>query len=180
MKKAFTLTECLVSLAIILTIAALLTPVVINSKRAGQVTVSIQHLRQIHLAVKQYQVDSGGDGNYGSLEEMGLPHGEYVARTLLNQPLKLWQSGCGVHPSDPHALVHLQYWPGNGGKHWMDNVVSWREQMILTFDLNCSDHDVNFENTMQAKYGIGVLLGGNAVKRRKSGSYADPAWWAKP
>jgi prepilin-type N-terminal cleavage/methylation domain-containing protein len=57
MKKAFTLTEMLVTIALIVILVGILLPVASQSKGKAEETVCVSNLRQIHAALKLYQAD---------------------------------------------------------------------------------------------------------------------------
>ena len=60
MKRAFTLMEILVSLAIILLLAAIIFPVLANAREAGHRAVSTTHLRQVGIGIESYRGDYDG------------------------------------------------------------------------------------------------------------------------
>lgn len=59
-KKAFTLAEILISISIILILAALLLPVFRQSSNRAKTTVCVSNLHQIHLAMELYHGDHDG------------------------------------------------------------------------------------------------------------------------
>lgn len=152
-----------------------------GAKRRAQGEVSAAKLRQIHLATTLYRQDYDGDGVYGPISLMGLPDGLMVSRMLYGtersrfHPLALWESGCGVHSP---TLEGTFTWMPDDSEAWSVHAREFRDAMILAFDLNCNDANIAPENKYVTKLGIGVLLGGNIVRRRQTGDVYDPSWWA--
>ena len=60
MKRAFTLIECLVVVALVATLAAMLFPVFVQAKRPVKGTVCLSNLRQIGMAMTLYGNDADG------------------------------------------------------------------------------------------------------------------------
>jgi prepilin-type N-terminal cleavage/methylation domain-containing protein len=59
MKRAFTLSELLVVIMIILVLASLMLPAIIGAKRASSRPVCSSNMRQLYMAMKLYQGDHG-------------------------------------------------------------------------------------------------------------------------
>lgn len=69
-RRAFTLAELLVVLAIIATVTAILLPALSSMRRSGAVTTDLVNLRQLQVAHLAYATD-----NAGYLADARLPHG---------------------------------------------------------------------------------------------------------
>ncbi|GBC93600.1 hypothetical protein HRbin15_02100 [bacterium HR15] len=112
-RRAFTLTELLVVIALLTVLTALLLPVYTLSRRGAQRTVCISHLRQIGLAVRMYRDD------YGE-----LPPYLSAVRIYLNE------DGVFVCPVDPLQGQHrVEATIGDAfrleGNHYLPSGVSY-------------------------------------------------------
>lgn len=72
LKRAFTLMELLVVLAVIGVLVALLLPVLSRARAGAQRTVCLNHLRQLNLAVRLY-ADETGDASPAAGEQTNSP-----------------------------------------------------------------------------------------------------------
>ncbi len=192
-RRAFTLIEVMVCIAIIGVLAGLCFPAFSRAKRAAKETVSLSNVRQIWTAVKLYQQDYGGEGVYGKPSEMGLPVADasnpyekppppsvyQILERDYHLPMAIWMSGCGCHLTD---IYHVN----NIVPAWTDEVTYapevalFRENTILVYDVNCSDPGASLRNYQMSHLGIGALLSGSAVRRHKPGNYTRAAWWSDP
>lgn len=175
--RAFTLVEILVVIAITATLMAIILPAMSSAMRSAKSTQTMSQLRQLHVAVMLYQADHGGGGTYGTLEEMGLPSAEWLFLDPVLRPLFL--SPCGRNPSSP-SDYGVWYFPLDGAPPFPERARIFQENLILAFDMQCSDPAVNLYNQYAAKKGIGVLLQGSGVVRIRKGDWRDPLWWADP
>ena len=181
-KLGFTLVEVMVVIAIILLLAAIVTPIYLRSKRSAKETVSVENLRQLHLAMTLYRADYGGDGIYGDVDAMGLPTSLQLYGGLAGEPYGITEemlaSPCGVHPS-LDARLNVMYWMASGGPRVEVASLEFQEDLILWYDPSCNDSGVQLENPYRSKLILGVLLGGELVRRRAKGNFEDPAWWVE-
>lgn len=182
MKKAFTLVETLVCIGIISIVAALTFPVFASAKHAAKIRVSSSNLHQIHLAMKLYQMDHDGDGNYGTLEQMGLPSGIGFLLSRFGTPESLWQSPCGQNPAwfDRPAVIQYDYMPENGLDSFPSISPIYRENLIMFDDMNCANKGEPMYSDFIRHRGLGVLLSGQLLNLNKVGDSRRQLWWSPP
>ncbi len=189
MFRGLTFVEVLVVLAIVSVLFAILFPVFRNAKQQAKITSTLSRLRQLHVAIMIYQADSGQTGGYGPAHEMGLPGGSefvswgfYPPPTTYRYPKDIYLSACGPHPSDTSA--GFTYWAGSrheeGQANWLKNINTYRDNMILLSDLNCTDPGVDIYNSYDSKRGLGVLLSGQLIRFVKVGDCKKVTFWASP
>jgi len=96
-KRAFTLIEVMIVLAIILTIAAITFPVLASAKRAAKRTTTISNLRQCGAALAIYSADN--------VDERDVPSFESARIALQTAPTcdpdDTWRSSCTEAFGDP-------------------------------------------------------------------------------
>ncbi|MBS1723914.1 MAG: hypothetical protein JSS66_13280 [Armatimonadetes bacterium] len=179
-RSGFTLMETIASIAILITLGALLAPALAELKLRAKVTSSFQRLRQFHIALSMYRSEYDGDGCYGPPAAMGLPTLTNIAYTRLGFTWDFWKSPCGRHPklikgdSEWYA-----YCPGDGYP-WSEDIVLYRENTPLMMDTNCSPPGSDPQNPYDEKYVLGVLLSGQLKARRGTGRYEWAEWWGLP
>jgi prepilin-type N-terminal cleavage/methylation domain-containing protein len=181
-RHGFTLIEFMTAVAIILVVMAISIPVFTSARRSAQVTSSVQMLRQLHLSAKLYQSDYQGDGVYGDLPEMGLPSAYHLELLSPTQSIYL-DSPCGQNLDwifEPLAFDYI-YRPGEGGQRFAETSRLFRENLLLFYDVNCDDPAISLRNPDVQHFGIGILLSGQAVRKRAVGRmYFDDFWWTQP
>ncbi len=96
-RKAFTLIEMLVVVAIVAVIAALIFPVFAKAKQSGFATQDITQLRQVYMGLQMYRADY--EQNYPlSLADVG---GSYVHKQILASPVdRRTPDAAGTYPAD--------------------------------------------------------------------------------
>ncbi len=172
--------EFLVSISIIVIIAAILTPTFLSAKRFANESSTKTRLHEFHLALMMYRQDWDETVSYGPVDQMGLPDAYNLLLTKLWLPQGMWKSPCGDHPGRPILQINYDYFPGDGGAHWTDHVGIYQDNMILMWDINCNDPSLDLYNSFESHLAIGVLLGGNIAVHRKPGRYDEASWWADP
>lgn len=165
-----------VVVAIIMLLAAILTPVFKTARRSAQITSSIGNLKQQHLALKLYQQEWNGEGVYGEWHEMGYPpvFADWVRP--LKVPIAVWDTPCQHHPDWGESLVDYEL------RLPMDvSITRAFEEQIVTFtDINCNDAGVRLGNSFEQRRGVGILLSGTIVNRFKTGDMWRFSWWSDP
>ena len=181
-RRGFTITEMLVCIAIVAIVAAIMTPVFAGVRRSSQISASMGNLHQMHLALKLYQMDEGGEGKYGSLEEMGLPDGKYVVLKRFGTPLPMWQSPCGQNPAWEQSplVIQYDYRPEYDFDDFERIAPDYKENLVMFSDMNCADHGEPLHSNYVPHLGLGMLLSGSLQKLRKTGDDRHQSWWAPP
>lgn len=70
------------------------------------------------------------------------------------------------------------YFPGEGEPPFPQQAAAWRDQLVMLYDPHCNLADVDVKNRHHLKFGIGILFGGNTVRRNRRGHMHDPAFWS--
>jgi prepilin-type N-terminal cleavage/methylation domain-containing protein len=191
--KAFTVVELLVSIAIIVLIAALLFPVFSGAKEAAKVPATKEKLHQLWIATSLYRSAHDGDSKYGPHYEMGLPSvieliGPIVNGPMHRQPLaeytqfsKLqdWVSPCQPNPMYDSAGGYL-YRPGDSTEPaaFIKEVTARTEDYMLFIDPTCSSKSQSLENKFFTHHILGVRLSGALYDKSKKGRpMTDPNYW---
>lgn len=95
MKRAFTLTELLVVIAVIAILAALLLPALAKAKAKAKTTVCLSQLRQWGLALTLY-----ADNHQGKMPRDGMSQGGVYPGNTTSDVIRGFRTG---HPTDPTA-----------------------------------------------------------------------------
>ncbi|GAB4118899.1 MAG: hypothetical protein Fur0036_03290 [Fimbriimonadaceae bacterium] len=163
-RKAFTLVEVLVVLAILAIIAALLFPVYSSSKNAAGKVVSYSKLKQSHLGLMLYREDNGGEtGHFGKPSLMNLPYdhavftdqGEYGVDWKLREP-----GGCSPW-KDERGLGTFIFSNLDESSNWPREAVLYEEGTLVFGDVSCNPKKDQLATTyLRTKTSVGVLLSG--------------------
>lgn len=174
MKRAFTLVEILIVLAIAAIITAILVPVFAASKTKAKETVSASNMKQIHMAIEMYRQDSDGSA-FGSMEAMGLPSKLADLPGVLNL----------TPPLAPKSFIYY-YYPVSSKidqRHpsWAEYSQEKGDQTVLLTDLWFTPGILArgpryFDDFDQVRYQIGITLGGNIRRKTASGNLGLD-WW---
>jgi prepilin-type N-terminal cleavage/methylation domain-containing protein len=180
-RRAFSLLEVMVSIAVMGLVAALLFPVFSRAKQSAKETAVVENLRQWHHALTIYRTTHDGDAVYGTVQQMGLPDAEQWAWTAVGQPKAMLKSPCGRHPNLGWNDLRwdLNYGQAMDPDRWVERVHLYRENHYLVADMNCTDSTVYIPNQYEKKRGFAVLLGGRLSRQHKTWIHLDPAWWAE-
>lgn len=192
-QSGFTLVEMIVVIGIVIILLAIVSPSLAQASKAAKVSATATRLRQIWTALSLYRSEYGGDTSYGTPSEMGLPeripylYGEptWFAQ---NFPWLKEAPPCGYHPTGVNTNFYLMCLcdvPEDEQlalcrARFSKNAQTYKENLILLIDDNCSDPNVNLFNKYQEKRAVGVLLGGTLKIRQSTGRHLDPSWWATP
>ncbi len=177
-RRAFTLVEVFVCVAILAVVGAICTPVLTRSRDQARVTAAVENLRQLSLAFNIYRQQWDG-ASTGSAEEMGLPgldlsglakDSAYVR--LVRASSEGGRSPCGLHPSTSPEFknaITFNYHPFDADQ-WRIAVDRHGDGVWLFADANCDDaSDAN--NPFDTHRIIFSTLAGNAVVRRTDGRW---------
>lgn len=179
-RRGMTLVEIVVVVAILAILAALVTPSLMEARRAAQRTRCMSNLRQIHAAIALYRTAEGKDGVYGEPQEMGLPPSSLNlgARTSLTQPADIFT--CHGETALPYPnLVYRYYFtdgpdPDPARARWGRLVRRYGDQMVLISDEFHDFSTVGAFSPARTHRGIAVYLGGYArtvVRRGLPGTH---------
>ena len=171
MKKAFTLLESLTVISIMCLLAALLSPALLEAKRAAKVSGSTQHLRQLHLGILLYM------NEYDLHEAKDRPPYGYVYGPMMTRDSGLFISPCGINQELDGNSAYLSsyaYWvQPNLTPTYFDQ---YRENSMLFTDQNCNPPGV-FDSPFAHKRGVGITFGGQLINHFKTGDGLVVEWW---
>lgn len=167
-RKGMTLVEILVVLAIVAILAALLTPTLMEARRAAQRTRCMSNLRQIHAAISLYRTAEGRDGVYGETHEMGLPAaiGPLVFGTPAERRWPRELITCRGYTEHAHPTGYSFHFSGPPGtperpSGWAWNVRRYQENMILVSDMNHDLEPYGLDSPARRHRALGVYLDGH-------------------
>lgn len=180
--RAFTMMEILVSISIILIVAACLAPVIKGAKQAAQRQTSVHNLRQVYYALSIYRSDWDGAGQYGDYAKMGLPRFVDDLGPAEHIPRETFHSGCPqiLYGSSSPGFF-FQMWVPEGTLYHEDWASYARQRLgnsVLLTDVNCDFDRENFRNPYFKHRGIGLYEAGQI---RMIVNYGLPlggySWW---
>jgi prepilin-type N-terminal cleavage/methylation domain-containing protein len=170
-KRAFTLTEILVVLAIILALIALLFPVFTQAKESAHRTSCESNLRQTGLALELYRSEYDG-AELGTAAQMGLP--QYVLPSLTAMK-------CSSNPH-PENWPYIQLWQGyvssDPNDTWRSLVTRCQSGTPMVVDVNHNDPDIPMFSPYFKRLGIVLCLDGSVKRLYRAGDFQAPQTWA--
>lgn len=177
MRPAFSITELLVVIGIILALVALSMPVFTRAKHASLVAVSKSNLRQVYVMLELYRSDHSEQVSFGDPHSMGLPTPDWFLQETrakgLIPPLANRYSNTGwyyYYVPDPVAEPPIK-------QSWLSQVTECQAGTVVAADFSFSDHEPFNGSPYTTKYGIGITLDGSLRERRSIGIPLSPKWW---
>ncbi len=195
MKRAFTIVEILVVIAIIGVVAAITYPATKAVMRSAKVGSSTSFLHQLHLSMSLYRTENDGDGKYGGLATMGFPpiydpnsNSVDITGFIYALPERKLEhrSPCGLNASwAGEGDLQFQYIfrpfdvPDETQRSILANL--YQENWLMFYDLNCDFPGTPIGRKDLPHFGVGVLLSGSAIRRSKPGKiFFSDEWWSRP
>lgn len=173
-RRALTLLEVVVAVAIIVIVAAIVAPVYGNARHSAKVASASEQLRQIHRLVTLYRAD-WEVSVYGSPNSMGMPP-PTRPEPLQWLPMHMWRSPCGTHPMERrHYYDYFNVWLDE--QRWGQMVQQLGEASPMVIDQHCTDHSLSLTNQFVTHFGLAVRLDGAIARRRKVGLPTDLRFW---
>lgn len=181
--RGVTLTEVLIVIAIIMVLAAVVAVAFTGVKTAARGARAVSQMRQLWVALKTYQSEYGQDGYYGDPRQMGLPLPWEIEDWRAHAGIKTRDVlvGCGWHPAEPAAGPYsIHYFLSVTYRPYALYAQKWQENLPVFIDMHCTPANTDLENRYLRRYGISVLLAGNAIRRWNTGVFWDPIFWLPP
>ena len=175
-RRAFSLVELIVVIAIISVLAALISPALWRVKHSVNMTSSMSRLRQLGVAVQMYQADY--QLQRPSVGE--LPPYGYVYSEFMGFAKDFFVSPCGYKDDIEGNTLGLsyQYWAG-----FEENEPLFQkhgDNSALFSDPDCNENGDQWRSQYQSKRGLAVLYSGQVVNRYKPGDPGTMDWWSTP
>jgi prepilin-type N-terminal cleavage/methylation domain-containing protein len=179
MRKGFTLIEVLTALAIIIVVAAISFPVIVNAKDSAYRAKSISNMRQVHLAIEMYAQEHNG-ATEGSMQTMGLP--PWPSEEFLGSSVR--EMYPPMRPSPKWST--FMYMPIPAEHDHRD--ITWEQYTqkvgpaaVLICDpffnpKRTDDYEEYWMDPYVQKFVMGVTVSGSLVKRKRAG-YLTLSWW---
>jgi type II secretory pathway pseudopilin PulG len=170
--KAFTLTETLVVIAVIVLLAGLLMPVLGQVRQKAKMSNSMSNLHQLYLGLSMYREESGIAAEYGTAAAMGLPSNLMISpvHRLVASDEHLWRSPCCCHKDAPTGRPDYRRYVSDYAEYFHDDDLwpSYTEKYMgssmLLVDFHCNSEDVDLYQPMgKTITGLGVRLDGASV-----------------
>lgn len=182
-RLAITLVEVLISLSIVLILAALTLPVVVSAKAKAGETNCVTQLRQIYIATALYQADWGSE-LLGRTYEMGLP----PTPSALSIPSG-FRSCSGRNPTSCLPGGLQRWYPPPPApilamtveeveelqQEWLGHLRRYGERTVFYSD---QGHQFACPVTgLAVQRALGIDLGGGLRWRRWRGNPNEQEWW---
>ncbi len=162
-RLAFTLTEVLVVVGIVILLTAITYPILSRAIGNSKQTVTISNLRQIAVAASIYR-SSWGDGESGHWKQVGLP----PDLTLLDVDPQVIQT---LGPTK-RGLMMLYTFQG-----WDVYSTNFGGSSVILGDLSWTDPRNNIEDERSKKVAFGAYLDTHIARRIGTGDWTDLEWW---
>lgn len=167
--RAFSLIEVAVVCGVILLLAAILLPVLMQAKKSALKSRDLSHLKQIGTALLLYRSNCD-HSEAGTAQEMGLPTSDEA----------MMQSGIlapGLSPTgpNPHKTIFLYT---HDPVMWVPYSREFEGRVVLAGDLAWTDPSVDsFVDDGMEKSAAGVYIDGHVKRFVKKGDPIQLNWW---
>lgn len=182
--------EALVVIAIIVTVAAITTPIISSAKHSGRITASISNMRQLYMAMQIYRSEYGGNDSTYEFYASGLPTSLYWSKEWFKKDQQLWASPCGARRDVAQipplgtgigyiSYVAKYYEPSileHSNKNLVGYLEEYRQNAVVLADVNCNDRRADLEallNPYSEKRVLVILLSGQLIHKIKRGVAVD-------
>ncbi len=166
--KAFSMTELIVCVAIIMIVAALMLPVFQRAKVRATDAVCTQNLHNVWMAVSLYRENQQEHSEVGTVYEMGLPSPEWYFEYMDKQKIK-----CPLRDDRYVPYNNYMYFPGSPDSNqmaefWTYATTTYGANTPLFVDLLHLDPDKLLIPAYLHK-SISVNVGGSVQTRVRNG-----------
>ncbi|MFN3729415.1 MAG: type II secretion system protein [Fimbriimonadaceae bacterium] len=175
--RGFTLLETVCVIAILAVLMAMSAPSVMGAWRESRVSVSLQRLRQLDLAIRLYEETHDGSGA-SRWESVPLDLNDESARERQSSiaPVDLWKSPCVKHPDD---TGHYVYYPSSSpDASWGPYSAGKQDRSIYITDRNCNTAEVRLLDVvaLDRKRVLVLRLDGSAQVLWRTGDIITLPW----
>ncbi len=178
-KTGITLIEVIVCVTIIMIVAAITYPVVVNAKDGALKTKSISNMRQVYLALEIYAQEHNGTPT-GTMESMGLP--PWPSTQYLGEGVK--ELYPPRRPSVNWTFYAYNPMPTEIDRrepNWAQYTAEVGSSAVLICDPffnppRTDEYDMYWEDPYVRKFVMGITVSGTLVKKTRTG-HMDLRWW---
>lgn len=178
MRKAFTIVELLVCVAILVLLAAITYPLSASAIQAAKETKVRSNLSQLYKASVIYSADYQDHFAPGTIQ--GWPNAEVTGKTHLGFPLYLTEPICRKSSlNDP--LTGFGWWIDWTAPHAAANAILdyeiYGESMIAYSNHSCNPPEITIQSEFQSRRAFGVELTGRVKLINRPGDWYQQEWW---
>lgn len=176
MKRGITLYELLITICVLLIVAAITYPVLVGSRNSANRTTCISNMKQIGIALELYRQNENGRES-GSPTSMGFPpdHGPLMSL------MKVIPSAMQCKGNNPEGNLVVYNWIGIEDnpallRSWQSYTAVFGPESVVAFDPN---HQTQFPRSLRWDNwtAIGLRLNGSVFVRTNRGFPLDNRWW---
>ncbi len=181
-RRAITMIELLVCLAIIAIVAGISYPVFVTARFSAKIASAQQNLRQHFFAISLYQADQDAIVHIGSPSSMGLPSIavpsslNYAAR---NMPAGSKWSPCGSPNIDKIPTEWWLIYRPFDEETWQSSLEKLDYGVRLMYDTNCDYPTSKIGDSADKHRAFAVTLNGNIVTKVAIGNPTKPGFWGE-
>jgi len=170
--------ELLIVVTIIAMLVGLSAPSLTQAMHSGKEAVSVQKLRQLHLALSMYRADQESSQDYGTIGEVGVPDWPLWQTALKPYGVNddLWKSPCYLHREDNDLFPTIVY-TGHTDQQFQIETTEHEGNFVIFRDMNCTLPKFSLNNQFHPKRGIGVTLNGRVIKKTAPDRFELARWW---
>lgn len=163
-RLAFTLTEVLVVVGIVILLTAISYPILSRAIGSSKQSVTISNLRQLAVAASIYR-SSWSEAESGTWQQVGLP----PDLSLLDVDPQLMKT-IGPTKRGLMMLYTFQGWDVYSANH--------SGSSVILGDLSWTDPNNNLEDDKSKKIAFGAFLDTHVARRIGPGDWTDLEWWS--
>lgn len=186
MRRAFSLVEVMVVLAILAVLAALLYPVLQKAKSSGNEAACTSNLHQMHVALQLYRDQWEGTDEPAHTWEMGLP--DIRSKNSFFEVINRLHCQGYSYPDGRGNPGYVFHWPlGSPGfgvdagdvdkaqEEWKDYVANQGSASVTIFGPN---HQTQTRiSSLSLQRAFGVTLSGSVLRYVRRGDLTQMEWW---
>ena len=192
--------EAIVVIAIILIIAAILTPVYRNARRGSEIDASISNMRQLYASLAIYRNDNEGLDRVYEYYALGPPPRSYYTDVWHEKDKSMWPSPCNSTAERLGTLLptvmkyrgEISYsarvcepaiFENGGNLNLKDYLSTYKQNAALFVDPYCNDAGIDrysMSVPFEKKRALAMLLSGQLVNRIKKGNALYLQFYSSP
>lgn len=181
-RAAYTIVELLVSIAVVIALAAVVGPVFQGALAHSKEKQCIGTLRNLGASIEMYRNDHDGAGRYGDWVAMGLPPDMGALMGVFSLPVVAVQ--CSIPgPQGDAKPPFFRYWDSLEESFdtppWDEYAEKYKDDSVLLGCLNHSHQRKLRSSPYIIHKGLGLYVGGFARVKRGQGDPTRRIWWSQ-